>query len=125
MPHLKPVGLQSTNWIVRFVLIVAYESLGPAPSVLSMIHYCPYGASPHKILQLRKLTEDCFAAERRQLKWEAGAFRYPNKKGKALVKIISAYHRGVHILRHNVTTVPEARLCVNSSQYLNSLSPSS
>ena len=22
-PHLKPVGLQSTNWIVRFVLIVA------------------------------------------------------------------------------------------------------
>merc|ERR1719285_716391 len=31
MPHLKPVGHQSTNWIVRFVLIVAtaaFTSLG-------------------------------------------------------------------------------------------------
>ena len=27
MPHLKPVGHQSTNWIVRLVLIVATEAL--------------------------------------------------------------------------------------------------
>merc|ERR1719377_515495 len=27
IPHLKPVGLQSTNWIVRFVLIVATAAL--------------------------------------------------------------------------------------------------
>ena len=27
MPHLKPVGAQSTNWIVRFVLIVATAAL--------------------------------------------------------------------------------------------------
>ena len=26
MPHLKPVGHQSTNWIVRFVLIVATDA---------------------------------------------------------------------------------------------------
>ena len=27
MPHLKPVGHQSTNWMVRFVLMVATEAL--------------------------------------------------------------------------------------------------
>merc|ERR1712050_156244 len=27
IPHLNPVGHQSTNWIVRFVLIVATEAL--------------------------------------------------------------------------------------------------
>jgi len=26
MPHLKPVGHQSTNWMVRFVLMVATEA---------------------------------------------------------------------------------------------------
>ena len=27
MPHLKPVGHQSTNWMVRFVLMVATDAL--------------------------------------------------------------------------------------------------
>ena len=27
MPHLKPVGHQSTNWMVRFVLMVATAAL--------------------------------------------------------------------------------------------------
>ena len=50
MPHLKPVGAQSTNWIVRFVLIVAtaaFTSFGTTSPRYIMQHamYLPWRGS--------------------------------------------------------------------------------
>merc|ERR1711981_1386864 len=67
MPHLKPVGLQSTNWIVRFVLIVATAastSLGTTSPRYIMQHaiYFPCRGSHLTIIDAGSNTEFVISA---------------------------------------------------------------
>merc|ERR1719191_1679598 len=62
IPHLKPVGLQSTNWIVRFVLIVAtaaFTSFGTTSPRYIMQHamYFPWRGSHLTIIDAGSKTE--------------------------------------------------------------------
>merc|ERR1711904_146961 len=62
MPHLKPVGDQSTNWIVRLVLIVATDaltSLGTTSPRYIMQHamYLPWRGSHFTIIAAGSNTE--------------------------------------------------------------------
>merc|ERR1719181_2138412 len=62
MPHLKPVGHQSTNWMVRFVLIVAtaaFTSLGTtSPRYMrQQAMYLPWRGSHFTIIDAGSKTE--------------------------------------------------------------------
>merc|ERR1712070_1179848 len=62
MPHLKPVGDQSTNWMVRFVLMVAtaaFTSLGTTSPryIRQQAMYLPWRGSHFVIIDAGSKTE--------------------------------------------------------------------